>query len=130
MPGKRSMKAKLIEGDGPLSRVPPLVVFAVVAAVFVLGVLVRGVPGALLLGLLAAGRRGAARGDLAGARSRRSGSAGCSSLGVLVAVAVSVVAGEIAPAPRMLNTVTTIRFSSPREDDVRRDFGCRLVPRS
>jgi len=53
--GKRSMKAQLIEGDGPLSRVPPLVVFVVVTAVFVAGVLVRGVPGALLLGLLAAG---------------------------------------------------------------------------
>jgi hypothetical protein len=49
------MKAQLIAGDGPLSRVPPLVAFAVVAAVFVVGVLVRGVPGALLLGLLAAG---------------------------------------------------------------------------
>jgi hypothetical protein len=51
---RRSMKAKLIAGDGPLSRVPPLAVFLVVAAVFVTGVLVRGVPGALLLGLLAA----------------------------------------------------------------------------
>jgi hypothetical protein len=49
------MKARLLEGDGPLARVPPVLVFAVVAAVFVAGVLVRGVPGALLLGLLAAG---------------------------------------------------------------------------
>jgi predicted neutral ceramidase superfamily lipid hydrolase len=49
------MKAQLIAGAGPLSRVPPLAVFVVVAAVFVVGVLVRGVPGALLLGLLAAG---------------------------------------------------------------------------
>jgi hypothetical protein len=52
---RRSLKAKLITGDGPLSRVPPLAVFLMVAAVFVAGVLVRGVPGALLLGLLAAG---------------------------------------------------------------------------
>jgi hypothetical protein len=50
----RSLKAKLIAGDGPLSRVPPLAVFLVVTAVFVAGVLVRGVPGALLLGALAA----------------------------------------------------------------------------
>jgi predicted neutral ceramidase superfamily lipid hydrolase len=49
------MKAQLIAGDGPLSRVPPLAAFVVVAAVFVTGVLVGGVPGALLLGLLAAG---------------------------------------------------------------------------
>jgi hypothetical protein len=52
---RRSTKAKLIAGDGPLSRVPPLAAFVVVAAVFVVGVVVRGVPGALLLGLLAAG---------------------------------------------------------------------------
>jgi energy-coupling factor transporter transmembrane protein EcfT len=52
---RRSMKAKLLAGEGPLSRVPPLAVFLVVAAVFVAGVVVRGVPGALLLGLLAAG---------------------------------------------------------------------------
>lgn len=52
---KRSVKAQLIAGDGPLSRVRPLAAFVVVAAVFVVGVLVGGVPGALLLGLLAAG---------------------------------------------------------------------------
>lgn len=49
------MKAKLISGDGPLSRVPPLAVFVVVVAVFATGVIVRGVPGAVLLGVLAAG---------------------------------------------------------------------------
>lgn len=49
------MKAKLISGDGPLSRVPPVAVFAVVVVVFAAGVLVRGVPGAVLLGVLAAG---------------------------------------------------------------------------
>ncbi|MFC4856548.1 DUF6703 family protein [Actinophytocola glycyrrhizae] len=52
---RRSMKAKLIEGEGPLSRVPPFVVFLLVAAIFVVGILVGGGIGALLLGLLAAG---------------------------------------------------------------------------
>jgi uncharacterized protein DUF6703 len=52
---RRSMKAKLISGDGPLSRVPPIAVFVVVVAVFAAGVIVRGVPGAVLLGVLAAG---------------------------------------------------------------------------
>ena len=55
MRDRRSTKAKLVAGDGPLSRVPPVAVFLVVAAVFVVGVLVRGVPGALMLGALAAG---------------------------------------------------------------------------
>jgi predicted neutral ceramidase superfamily lipid hydrolase len=49
------MKAKLIDGDGPLSRVPPFAVFLLVAAVFVVGILIGGGLGALLLGLLAAG---------------------------------------------------------------------------
>jgi predicted neutral ceramidase superfamily lipid hydrolase len=52
---RRSLKSKLVAGDGPLSRVPPFAAFLVVAAVFVVGVLVGGVPGALLLGVLAAG---------------------------------------------------------------------------
>lgn len=52
---RRSMKAKLIEGDGPLSRMPPVAGFLLVAAVFVVGILVGGAVGALLLGLLAAG---------------------------------------------------------------------------
>jgi thiol:disulfide interchange protein len=52
---RRSTKAKLIEGEGPLSRVPPLAAFLVVAVVFVVGVVVRGPLGATLLGLLAAG---------------------------------------------------------------------------
>ncbi len=54
MPGRRSTRAKLIEGEGPLSRVPPVAVFLVVAAVFVVGVVVGGPVGALLLGVLAA----------------------------------------------------------------------------
>ena len=40
-------------GQGPLARVPPVVVFLVVAAVFATGVLVGGVVGACLLSLLA-----------------------------------------------------------------------------
>ncbi len=55
MRARRSTKAKLIEGEGPLSRVPPLAAFLVVAVVFVVGVVVRGPLGATLLGLLAAG---------------------------------------------------------------------------
>jgi hypothetical protein len=49
------MKAKLVEGEGPLSRVPPVAAFLLVAVVFVVGILIGGSVGALLLGLLAAG---------------------------------------------------------------------------
>ncbi|MGH3875932.1 MAG: DUF6703 family protein [Actinophytocola sp.] len=49
------MRAQLLAGDGPLARVPPLVAFLAVAAIFAVGVLVGGGTGALLLGLLAAG---------------------------------------------------------------------------
>lgn len=55
MPGKGSMKAKLIAGNGPLSRVPPVAVFLLVAALFAGGVLIGGLVGAVLLGVLAAG---------------------------------------------------------------------------
>ena len=55
VPAKRSMRAKLVEGNGPLSRIPPVAVFLLVAAVFVVGILVGGAVGALLMGLLAAG---------------------------------------------------------------------------
>jgi hypothetical protein len=86
----RSMKAKLLDGDGPLSRVPPVAVFLLVAVVFVVGVLVRGVPGAVLLGalavavsvLLAATWRVLAPGQRLGR---------VLVIGVLVAIAVSVV---------------------------------------
>jgi energy-coupling factor transporter transmembrane protein EcfT len=54
VPGKQSMKARLLPGDGPLAKVTPLAAFLVVAVVFVIGVVVRGVTGALLLGVLAA----------------------------------------------------------------------------
>jgi hypothetical protein len=49
------MKAKIIEGEGPLSRVPPVAAFLVVVVVFAAGILIGGGVGALLLGLLAAG---------------------------------------------------------------------------
>jgi energy-coupling factor transporter transmembrane protein EcfT len=51
---RRSTRDKLVEGEGPLGRVPPLAVFLVVVAVFVVGVLVGGVAGAVVLGALAA----------------------------------------------------------------------------
>jgi energy-coupling factor transporter transmembrane protein EcfT len=53
--GKRSLKARLLPGDGPLARVSPLAAFLLVTVLFVLGVVIRGPLGALLLGLLAAG---------------------------------------------------------------------------
>lgn len=52
---KGSMRARLLPGDGPLARVSPLLAFVAVAAVFVVGVLVKGAVGALLLGALAVG---------------------------------------------------------------------------
>ncbi|WP_291411306.1 DUF6703 family protein [Actinophytocola sp.] len=52
---KRSMRAPLLSGNGPLARVPPVAVFLVVVAVFAIGIIVGGATGALLLGLLAAG---------------------------------------------------------------------------
>jgi hypothetical protein len=52
---RRSTKAKLIEGNGPLARMTPLAAFLLVAVVFVVGILVGGAIGALVLGALAAG---------------------------------------------------------------------------
>lgn len=46
-------RGRMVPGEGPLARVPPVAVFAVVVVVFALGVVVGGVPGAALLGLLA-----------------------------------------------------------------------------
>lgn len=46
-------RRKLVPGDGPLAKVPPLVVFLVVAALFAVGVLVGGGTGAALIALLA-----------------------------------------------------------------------------
>ena len=51
---RRSTKAKLIAGDGPLARVSPFLAFLVVAAVFAAGIIVGGLVGAVLLGVLAA----------------------------------------------------------------------------
>ncbi|MFI9006455.1 DUF6703 family protein [Actinosynnema sp. NPDC053489] len=51
----RDNKRTLIPGAGPLSRVPAPAAFALVLAVFLLGVWLRGTVGALLLGLLALG---------------------------------------------------------------------------
>lgn len=55
MRGRRSLRAPLLSGNGPLARIPPLVVFVIVIAVFTLGVVIGGGTGALLLGLLAVG---------------------------------------------------------------------------
>ena len=51
----RSRRTPLISGDGPLAAVPPVAAFAVVIALFTVAVVVRGVLGAVLLGLLALG---------------------------------------------------------------------------
>lgn len=47
-------RRKLLPGDGPLAGVHPALAFLVVLAVFVLGVWLGGVAGALVLGSLAA----------------------------------------------------------------------------
>ncbi|PPK69138.1 hypothetical protein V5P93_001513 [Actinokineospora auranticolor] len=49
------MRTPLLAGRGPLARVPPVAVFALVIGLFAAGVLVRGPVGAVLLGVLAAG---------------------------------------------------------------------------
>lgn len=87
---RRSTKAKLISGDGPLSRVPAAAVFLVVAAVFVVGVVVRGMPGAVLLGALAVGVA-VLLAVTWGALTSTQRFGRVFILGVLVAVAVSVV---------------------------------------
>ena len=55
MRGRRSMREPLLAGDGPLAKVPPVAAFALVIGLFLIAVLVRGVLGAVLLGLLAVG---------------------------------------------------------------------------
>ncbi|WP_246843313.1 hypothetical protein [Allokutzneria sp. NRRL B-24872] len=52
---RRSPRAQLIPGSGPLSRVPPAAAFFGVLVLFVAGVLIKGVLGAVLLGLLSLG---------------------------------------------------------------------------
>ena len=51
---RRVSRQRLIPGDGPLSKVPPVAAFALVLGVFLVGVLVRGVLGGVLLCVLAA----------------------------------------------------------------------------
>ena len=51
--GREPGRRQLVPGDGPLARVPPAVVFLVVAGVFAAGVLVGGAVGAGLLAVLA-----------------------------------------------------------------------------
>ncbi|AOS65043.1 hypothetical protein [Actinoalloteichus hymeniacidonis] len=52
MPSSADRRARLIPGDGPLSRVPPALAFLVVIALFLLGVWLGGWVGVLLLGTL------------------------------------------------------------------------------
>lgn len=51
---RRSTRQRLVPGDGPLSKVPPVAVFGLVLGVFLVAVLVRGVLGGVLLCVLAA----------------------------------------------------------------------------
>jgi hypothetical protein len=50
--GRRDLRAPLLPGSGPLSRVPAAAVFGLVLVLFVVGVVVRGAVGAGLLGAL------------------------------------------------------------------------------
>lgn len=48
-------RAPLVAGDGPLAKLPPVVAFVVVLVVFGVAVWLRGVIGAVLLGVLGLG---------------------------------------------------------------------------
>jgi hypothetical protein len=48
-------RAPLLEGNGPLAKVPPVAAFVVVLVVFGVAVWLRGVVGAVLLGVLGLG---------------------------------------------------------------------------
>jgi hypothetical protein len=52
MSPRRSTRAPLLAGRGPLAKVPPVVPFLVVLAVFGVAIWQRGVVGAVLLGVL------------------------------------------------------------------------------
>lgn len=52
---RTNTRAPLIEGSGPLAKVPPVAAFAVVIVVFGVAVWLRGVVGAVLLGVLGLG---------------------------------------------------------------------------
>jgi hypothetical protein len=87
--GRRSTKAPLLAGAGPLARVPAAAAFLVVIAIFVIAMVVKGVLGAVLLGVLALGVGGL----LAGTWNVLSPPARVGRmvvLGVLIAVAVSL----------------------------------------
>jgi hypothetical protein len=85
----RSSRTPLISGDGPLAAVPPVAAFAVVIALFTVAVVVRGVLGAVLLGLLALGV-GVLLAATWHAHSPAARAGRVVLLAVLVAVAVSV----------------------------------------
>ena len=51
-------RGPMVPGEGPLARVPPVLVFVAVVVVFTAAVILGGVVGALLLGLLALGVAG------------------------------------------------------------------------
>jgi hypothetical protein len=51
--GRRSARTPLLAGNGPLAKVPPVAAFAVVVALFVVAIVVRGAAGAAVLGVLA-----------------------------------------------------------------------------
>ena len=55
MTSQRRTRQKLVAGDGPLAKVPPVAAFALVIGLFLIAVLVRGILGGVLLGLLALG---------------------------------------------------------------------------
>ena len=55
IPGRADSRAPLLEGNGPLAKMPPVAVFAVVLVVFGVAVWLRGVVGAVLLGVLGLG---------------------------------------------------------------------------
>jgi hypothetical protein len=52
---RRTSRIPLLAGDGPLAKVPPVAAFALVIGLFLVAVVVRGILGAVLLALLAAG---------------------------------------------------------------------------
>lgn len=53
--GRLGDRAPLVSGSGPLARVPPLAAFLGVLVVFGVAIWLRGVVGAVLLGLLGLG---------------------------------------------------------------------------
>lgn len=52
---RRDSRAPLLAGNGPLAKMPPVAGFAVVLVLFGLAIWLRGVTGAVLLGVLGLG---------------------------------------------------------------------------